>query len=583
MEINREEEISERKKKYFFDNLNINSSEITKERVNEYNKSRKNKIHQELFNNKSNIKINSNFNDISQDNYYELNIQNLNIEQELKNENNIRAILNEGNLDKILEYITIYDNSIINNDYIKYGIYLLKEKVNSIKDINILDKYDFKELFFSLLNYSKNESTKLNFEPIMIKFIYDLIGSYVDIANNMDTSFLLYEKYFELHLYFIDNISDMNIVKNILRCIDKIIVNNEGKLICKIFEYNNEVFFNKLIEILNDFQKNNEITEIILDLFINYINIFNTFEKLNSKKSPEIEMKDNTCYYNNNIIETIYNHSLSLISNKHFDDSLYIISNIIQIVYKSKNFEIFEKIITNPNNFLMLNFILEKDYSNCTENLGYMSDVIKYIIKLGFTDKNINIKELVNSVDKNMNEYDNILNIFIDLLLNHEFKLKDKICVKLIEVILEILKNEIYINEISDDDKYNIYEIILEYIQSSNYKIRKKIMKILKIITNKKDYIQADFLLKNKILYYIKKAIDPSITYCTDVKLIVLALNILNNFLSLGDSIKDLNGVNTVLYEFENIGGKEMFDNLLCNKSENVFNYTSKLIDKFFN
>ena len=496
MEINREEEISERKKKYFFDNLNINSSEITKERVNEYNKSRKNKIHQELFNNKSNIKINSNFNDISQDNYYELNIQNLNIEQELKNENNIRAILNEGNLDKILEYITIYDNSIINNDYIKYGIYLLKEKVNSIKDINILDKYDFKELFFSLLNYSKNESTKLNFEPIMIKFIYDLIGSYVDIANNMDTSFLLYEKYFELHLYFIDNISDMNIVKNILRCIDKIIVNNEGKLICKIFEYNNEVFFNKLIEILNDFQKNNEITEIILDLFINYINIFNTFEKLNSKKSPEIEMKDNTCYYNNNIIETIYNHSLSLISNKHFDDSLYIISNIIQIVYKSKNFEIFEKIITNPNNFLMLNFILEKDYSNCTENLGYMSDVIKYIIKLGFTDKNINIKELVNSVDKNMNEYDNILNIFIDLLLNHEFKLKDKICVKLIEVILEILKNEIYINEISDDDKYNIYEIILEYIQSSNYKIRKKIMKILKIITNKKDYIQADFLLK---------------------------------------------------------------------------------------
>ena len=354
-------------------------------------------------------------------------------------------------------------------------------------------------------------------------------------------------------------------------------------MICNIFEYNDQVFFNKLIEILNDFQKNNEITEIILDLFINYINIFNTFEKLNSKKSPEIEMKDNTCYYNNNIIETIYNHSLSLISNKHFDDSLYIISNILQIVYKSKNFEIFEKIITNPNNFLMLNFILEKDYSNCTENLGYMSDVIKYIIKLGFTDKNINIKELVNSVDKNMNEYDNILNIFIDLLLNHEFKLKDKICVKLIEVILEILKNEIYINEISDDDKYNIYEIILEYIQSSNYKIRKKIMKILKIITNKKDYIQADFLLKNKILYYIKKAIDPSITYCTDVKLIVLALNILNNFLSLGDSIKDLNGVNTVLYEFENIGGKEMFDNLLCNKSENVFNYTSKLIENYFN
>ena len=579
MEINREEEISQRKKKYFFNDININSSEITKERVNEYNKSRKSKINQELFNSQSNIKTNSNFYNISQQNFYELNLQNLNIEPELKNENNIRTILTEDNLDKILEYITIYEN----NDYIKYGIYLLKEKFNSIKDISILDKYDFKKIFFSLLNYSKNESTKLNFEPIMVKFIYDLIINYVDIANNMNTSFLCDEKYFDLHLYFIDNISDMNIVKIILGCVEKILVNNDGKLICEIFEYNNEIFFNKLIEILNDFQKNNEIIPIILELFINYINIFNRFEKLNSKKSTEIEMKDYTYYYNNNIIETIYNHSLSLISTKHFDDSLYIISNIIKIVHKSKNFAILEKIITNPNNILMLNFILEKDYSNCAENLGYLSDVIKYIIKLGITDKNANIKELVNSVDKNLSEYDNILNIFIDLLLNHEFKLKDKISVKLIEVILEIIKNEIYINDISDDDKYNIYEIILEYIQSSNYKIRKKIMKILKIITNNRDYIQADFFIKNKILYYIKQAIDPSITYCTDEKLILLALNILNNFLSLGDSIKDLNGINTVLYEFENIGGKEMLDNLLCHKSENVFNYTSNLIDKYFN
>ena len=578
MEINREEEISQRKKKYFFNDININSSEITKERVNEYNKSRKSKINQELFNSQSNIKIKSNFNKVSQENYYELNVPNLSIEPELKNENNIRTILTEDNLDKILEYITKYEN----NYYIKYGIYLLKEKFNSIKDISILDKYDFQELFFSLLNYSKNESTKLNFEPIMVKFIYDLIINYVDIANNMNTSFLCDEKYFDLHLYFIDNISDMNIVKIILGCIEKILVNNDGKLICKIFEYNDEVFFNKLIEILNDFQKNNEIIQINIELFINYINIFNRFEKLNSKKSTEIEMKDNTYYYNNNIIETIYNHSLSLISTKHFDNSLYIISNIIKIVHKSKNFAILEKIITNPNNILMLNFILEKDYSNCAENLGYLSDVIKYIIKLGITDKNVNIKELVNSVDKNLSEYDNILNIFIDLLLNHEFKLKDKICVKLIEVIQEILKNEIY-NEISDDDKFNIYEIILEYVQSSNYKIRKKIMKILKIITNNRDYIQADFFIKNKILYYIKQAIDPSITYCTDEKLILLALNILNNFLSLGDSIKDLNGVNTVLYEFENIGGKEMLDNLLCNKSENVFNYTSNLIDKYFN
>ena len=241
MEIDRLEEISKRKKKYFFNNMNINSSEITKEKVNEYSKSRKNKINQELFNNQGKLETNSNFNNISKENYYELNIQNLNIESELKNENYIKAILNENSLDKILEYI----NTRINNDYIKYGIYLLIEKLNSIKDINILNKYDFKELFFSLLDYSKNESTKLNFDPIIIKFIYDLIIDYVEIFNNVDTSFLCCEKFFDLHLYFMDNISDMNIIKHILKSIDKIIYNNDRKLICKIFEYNDEIFFNR--------------------------------------------------------------------------------------------------------------------------------------------------------------------------------------------------------------------------------------------------------------------------------------------------------------------------------------------------
>ena len=108
-------------------------------------------------------------------------------------------------------------------------------------------------------------------------------------------------------------------------------------------------------------------------------------------------------------------------------------------------------------------------------------------------------------------------------------------------------------------------------------------MKILLNITSKKDYRQADFLIKNKILNYIKEAIDPSTTYCNDEKIILNALKILNNFFILGELFKNLNGVNTVLIEFENIGGKEMLDNLLCNKSENVFNYTSNLIDKYFN
>ena len=87
-------------------------------------------------------------------------------------------------------------------------------------------------------------------------------------------------------------------------------------------------------------------------------------------------MKDKTYYCHYNIIEDIYTTSLILISNKHFDKSLYLISNILKIIYKAKKFEIFEKLTTDQNNILMLNLILEKDYSNNTENIIYMSDTI---------------------------------------------------------------------------------------------------------------------------------------------------------------------------------------------------------------
>ena len=134
-------------------------------------------------------------------------------------------------------------------------------------------------------------------------------------------------------------------------------------------EYDEKAFFNKLIEMINDNQNNYEICEIILQLFICYINIFNNFNKIKSKKSIEIEMKDNTIYYNNQIIENIYNISIILLLNKHFDKSLYLISNIIKIIYKSNNIEIFDNIIINKNNVLMLEFILEKDYSDCQNNI----------------------------------------------------------------------------------------------------------------------------------------------------------------------------------------------------------------------
>ena len=278
MDINFEEKSLNKKRNYFINDMNMNISEINEERIKEYNKLHKSKINKELFNKENTNKINLN-NNIFPENFYELIIQNLNIEPELKSENYIKAILNEDNFDKIFEFI----NTRTNNDYIKYGIYLLNEKFHS-KDINILNKYDFKEIFFSILNYLKDESNKIDFEHILVKLIYDSIITYTTVFNNIDTSFLCYEKFLDLHLFFIDNISDMCIITNILKSIHSIVMNNindNEKLICKIFDYNNKAFFNQLIEIINDYHNKIELTEIILQLFIDYINAFNNFKKLN--------------------------------------------------------------------------------------------------------------------------------------------------------------------------------------------------------------------------------------------------------------------------------------------------------------
>ena len=580
MEIALEQKLSSRKNEYLLDDMNINSSDITKERINNYNKIHKNRINNQLFNKITNITIKSNKISAENKDENELNIFNLNIQTELKNENYIKTIINDDNIEQIINFIT---NVNLDMDYKKYGIYLLNKKMNLglIKDISILNNYNFKEIFFSLLNFTKNESTQINFDSIILKLIYDSIINYINICKNLETSYLCNEQFCDLHLYFLDYISDIAVIQTILKFIHLIVANNESKLIFKLFEYSELSFFNKLIEIINDNQQDHEICEIILQLFIKYINLFNDFKKIKSNKSIEIEMKDNTYNYNNQIIEKIYNISSILLFNKHFDSSLYLISNIIKILYKSKNLELLEKIMTNKNIVLMLNFLLEKDYSECAKNIIYMTQIVKYIIKFGF--ENNNIKELVDEVDSNLNENSNLLDIFIDLLLNKNLKLKEKICLSLIDIINIIIKFELYINNISESEKYKIYKIIIEYIKSSNYKIRKKSMKILeKIIIIKKDYMQADYLIKNKILYFMKQAIDPSVTYCTDEKLILMALNVMDNLLSLGDSMKTLNGVNTVLIELENIGGKEMLDSLLSNKSELVFSYASHLLDKYF-
>ena len=571
----------------------INYSDIVKEReINFYN-IRKSRIRNELFNKKKNYFNHYKNNNINNN---EIDIQCLNINSELKDEKYINEILSSNKFNTIFEYIKeIYNtNNNFNIDIIKYGLFLLNEKLldsndeNIIQDINFLYNNNFKEIIFLLLNYSKNENSKIDFEPIILKLIYQILANYSFYCpNNIDISFLFEQKFFELHLYFMDNISDKNIIENILLMTYNICL-DDNENTNKIFTFNDNKFFNSLIEYINIYQNDYERIEIIFDLFICYINIFNIYEnKIRNKKVDIIEMKDNSIKYDLNIIETIYEISLLLIYSKRkniLNQALYLTSTIIKILYKSKTFDFISRIISNDNTKLMLVYILEKDYSENYDNLIYISDLIKYILKAhskcyNFLELKTDIINLINEVEKNLNEYDEIIEIFINLLLKgKKKKLKDKIKIKIIDVISSFIKNEYFYKNVIENYKEEIFGIIVDNINSSDYGIRKKIIKILEYITGKRDFILIDYLVKNKLLHFIKKAIDPSVTYCTDEKLILGSLKVIDNLLSIGEIFKKLNGINSILIDFINIGGRDLLDSLLCNKSELIYNNSLQLI-----
>ena len=582
--MNKDIELENKRKDFFEFKANANSSDIFKERLDSYNKERKIKIRKKLFNKENCCKEK-----IKYEKNNEFNISTLSIDKEFKDEFYTKQILDENNFDKIFYFINLINKeskTIIDLNNIKYGLLLLKEKFlllkddNLLKELDFINRYNFKELIFCLLSFSKNESNKIIFDQDFLTLIYDVIINYSYKSDN--TSFLLSERFLNLHTFFLEFVSEEKSIKNILILINNLLLDNHN-LCGELFVYNNKIFFNKLIELMNDYPNDIELQQIILYLFTCYINNFQNFymeAKENSNK--EIEMKDRTNFYSNDIFESIYNISLMLIFSKQkilFGNSLYLISNIIKIISKSEDFDLFQKLINNKNFISMILFLLEKDYTDDFYSIIYICDILKSIIKYKYNNNsNHEINELINIINSSEN---NILIFLINHLLIAD--IKEKIIIKILSLIYILIENGIYMNKLSTDEKYEICNIIIKLIKSSNYKIRKKSLKIIEKISNKRDYKLADFLMKNKILEYIKEAIDPSITYCKDEKLILLGLKTINNLLTLGEVIKSLNGVNSVLLEFENIGGKEMLENLQCNKSQFVYDYTSNLIDNYFN
>ena len=385
------EERLEQKGKRIYDEYNKhNTFDIIKEREKIYNNMRKTRIRNEIFNVK-NISPEKSGNNIANNN--DIIIENLNIDPQLKNEKYINEIISSNNFDEIFKYIKeIYNNKSFNIDLIKYGLFLLNEKLLNLEnnnlivnECNFINNYNFKEIIMLLFEYSKNENKKIDYDPIILNLTYQILANLCYYyPNNEEILFLFDDKFLELHIYFFDLTSEKDTIKNILLISFNICCDN-NEIINKILTFDNKRFFNLLIEYINNYQNDNEIIEIILDLFIFYINLFNNYKtKIKKEKDGLIEMKDNTINCDWNIVENIYDISLLLLYTKQntiFTNALYLISVILKKIYKSNNIELVGKFINDNNTKSMIIFILEKDYKNITQSLIFLSDIIKYIIK----------------------------------------------------------------------------------------------------------------------------------------------------------------------------------------------------------
>lgn len=535
-------------------------------------------------NHKNNI---NNNNSQKKENEYMIDISSFLIKEELKKKETIDSILSEQNFNTIFDYINeIYKENNFQIDILKYGLFLLNQKLLNCTDIEneedknkIIDdiiKFNLEDIIIKLLNFSMNEIKNKDNNDIILNLAYQILVNYAYLGNEKQLLFLINDNLIKFHLFFLKYSSNEQILINIMRMIFNICTDNEG-ITNKLFDYNNY----ELIKLLNDYissgVKSNKkiIVNKILDIYSCYVNILKYNYNYDSK------------YINLTILEQIYLASLEAIfmnSKDVYSNCIYLIGSIYKILFKTNNIDILGKyIFNNINTKSMANYILDYDYSNSAENINDFCNIICYIIKCETYSNDLNIKKqlekFINEINSNNINGDEIIIIVTSLLQKNYTK---KIKSKLINVLIALCDSEtFYINIF--ESLSNPILILINNINCPDYKIRKKVLIALEKLTEKQELKISNELVKNQIFNEIKNVIDIDSSYCGKEDMIISCLNIIHNLLIVGDIIKSFGGKNTTLIALENYGGKEIIEKLLNHESKNIYERASVIIKEYFN
>ena len=580
------------------DIVNIAKEEKEKNRINIRKKKIQNlmmrKRYFEIYSNNgfNTNKKNDNNKNIKNSDYI-IDISSFLIKEELKKKETIQKILLEKDYKTIFEYINeIYKDKNFQIDYLKYGLFLLNEKllkytnnenqwnhINNEENSKIIDeliKNNIKDIILKLLSFSMNEIKKKDNDDIILNLAYQILVNYSYLANEHQLSFLISDNLLNFHLFFLKYSSEEQNLLNIMRMIFNICLDNNINL-NNIFIYNN----NELINLLNDYissgVKTNKyfIVEKILDIYGAYLD----FIKMNFKDKKEV--------INLKIIEEIYLTTLQSIfmnNKKVYSYSIFVIGLIYKILFISNNINtLSEFILKYDNTKSMVRYILDFDYQFAGEDINDFCKIIYYIIKCESYSNDLTTKKQLEKFIKEINSNNiNGDDIIIAITSLFQRNYTSKITSKLINVLIAFCDSETFHITLFENLSNPIL-ILINNINCREYKIRKKVLIALEKLTEKHELKINNELVRLQIFNELKYIIDPDNSYCRDIDMIITCLNIIYHLLVVGGIIKSFGGKNNILETFENYGGKEVLEKLLNHKNKNIHDKALALINEYFN
>ena len=582
------------------DSINSAKEEKEKNRIN----LRKKNIHnimmrKRYYDNYSHMYSNNNINKSNKTHNNIIDISLFLINDELKKEETVKKIIAENSFKNIFNYINeIYKDKNFQIDILKYGLFLLNEKLLKLIDENAdgedneednskveIDKNkiikelienNIQDIIIKLLTFSYKEIKIKDNETIILSLAYQILVNYTYLSNEGHLDFLINENILKLHLYFLRFSSEEHNIINILRMFFNIFIIYKAPLLDKLLSFNNF----ELLNILNEYissginTKNYIILDKILDIYSEYLN--SVYNDIDENKN-----------FNVKIFEEIYEIVLQSVfsNNKNvFANCLNIIGNIYKICFISKNIDLLSKFILNSNTRKAIKFIMDFNYIDSPENIADFCKILCNIIKCESYCNNLNTKKQLENFIRDLNNGDmndyEIIFIITNLIQKNY---TNKIMTKLINVLIALCDSEtFYINLF--ESYSNPILILINNINCPNYKLRRKVLTALEKITDKKELRISNQLVSNKIFNKLKYIIDPDCSFCGDESMIISSLNIIYNLLVVGDIIKSLGTkINNNLDSCEFYGGREMIEKLMNNKNKNIYDKALYIYNEYLN